>query len=91
MRVVIAGKRWQWLWWPFGPSDNDGECDPPTTPNKAIRVRNSLDRRDRQYRLMEVAIHEALHALNWHIDEETVTHGGEDIARLLWNLGYRRL
>jgi len=38
---------------------------------------------------LETAIHEALHACNWHKSEEYVTQTASDIARFLWNVGYR--
>lgn len=89
--ITIDGKRWHWKWWHFGRGDADGACDAPTQTHKAIRVRDSLQRPERQKRLMVVAIHEAMHALAWHVDEQHVTTGAEDIADLLWKLGYRRM
>ena len=38
---------------------------------------------------LETAIHEALHACNWHTREELVEVSAKDIARFLWRLGYR--
>lgn len=89
--VELGGKRWRWVWHPFGRSAIDGECDSPQKVGKAIRVRNSLNHPSRQERLLEVAIHEALHAIAWPIDEQLVRDGTEDIARLLGKLGYRRM
>ena len=88
--ITIDGKRWTWRWYPFGRGDADGTCDPPDRPHKEIRVRNSLNKPARQRRLLEVAIHESMHAMSWPLAEETVTRGAEDIAELLWRLGYRR-
>ena len=90
MIVTINGRRWALRWWPFGRGATDGECDSPGKARKEIRIRNSLNRPDRQKRLMEVAIHESLHALHWGLDEGIVESGAEDIAALLWKLGYRR-
>lgn len=39
---------------------------------------------------LETAIHEALHACNWHASEELVEMTARDIARFLWRLGFRR-
>jgi len=39
---------------------------------------------------LEVLIHEALHAANWDLDEAAVQETAEDIAKILWKLGYRR-
>ena len=88
--VTINGKRWRFRWHAFGREKSDGDCDNPNTAGKEIRVRNSLRRPERQRRLLEVSVHEALHALNWHISEESVGQGAEDIANLLWKLGFRR-
>ena len=38
---------------------------------------------------LETAIHESLHACNWHAKEELVEVTAKDIARFLWRLGYR--
>ena len=39
---------------------------------------------------LETAIHEALHACNWHAKEKLVEITAKDIARFLWRLGFRR-
>jgi hypothetical protein len=36
------------------------------------------------------AIHEALHACNWHSSEVMVDQTSTDIGRFLWRLGYRK-
>ena len=38
---------------------------------------------------LETAIHEALHCCNWSASEEKVESTARDVARFLWNLGYR--
>lgn len=46
--------------------------------------------RDLQQRIgLETAIHEALHACSWRSTEQKVESTARDIARFLWNLGYR--
>lgn len=40
--------------------------------------------------MLDTLIHEAMHAARPEIDEEAVATASRDIARLLWNLGYRR-
>lgn len=83
---TLRGKRYRVeLVRKLGP--NDGECDKPTKPGKAIRIVSSL----KGERGMEVVIHEALHACAWDWDEEAVTETAHDITRLLWRLGYRRV
>lgn len=83
MRIRILEKFWQLR---FAPNlANRGDCDPPTRPNKEIRVRSTLSGEER----LEVLIHEMLHAAGWHIDERFVEEFACDAARALWRLGYR--
>lgn len=85
MRVVLHGRHWNLTFVPnLGP--NRGVCDSPTTPGKAIKIQSGLKGEE----LLEVLIHEALHACAWNLDEDAVTVTAEDIARMLWKLGYRR-
>jgi len=67
--------------------DARGDCDAPTTKNKTIRISNSLLPQEE----LEVTIHEALHAADWYKDEEWITPVADDIARLLYNLGWRKV
>ena len=64
----------------------DGDCDSPDTKNKQIRVSKKLSPK----RELEVLIHEAIHAELFLLDEDTVSRSAEDLAALLWRLGYRR-
>lgn len=84
MLVTLANRRWRLLFANPG-NGNDGICDPPSTPHKAIRIRPSLSRYPT--RLAEVVIHECLHAEGWPLDEDFVTQAAEDIARVLDRLG----
>lgn len=87
MRVRILGKFWDFVRVPGNLLRGaDGDCDPPSAKGKRIRVWDKLNGE----RELAVTIHEALHAADWHKDEEWVEQVGEDIARLLWRLGYRR-
>lgn len=83
MRVKILGKVWNLR---FAPNmANRGDCDPPTTRGKEIRILSSLRGEER----LEVVIHELVHAAGWHIDEGFVAGFARDAARALWRLGYR--
>lgn len=83
MNLHLCGRRWRLV---FVPRLNaDGECDPPDTVSKAIRIAKRL----RGQRLLEVLVHEMLHACGWPIDEQFITRAAEDIGRNLWRLGYR--
>lgn len=61
----------------------DGNCD--TDAKYWLIVERDLSKRIG----LETAIHEALHACNWSKSEESVTITARDLARFLWNLGYR--
>ena len=61
----------------------DGNCD---TDSKYWII---LERDLKQRIGLETAIHEALHACSWSTKEEKVTQTARDIARFLWNLGFR--
>lgn len=39
---------------------------------------------------LEILIHEILHAANWDLDEHAIQETAEDLANILWKLGYRR-
>jgi hypothetical protein len=66
-------------------SDAHGECDPPNTVRKEIRILKGLKNLDR----LETILHECIHAADWKWDEETVSQLGKDLSSLLWDLGYR--
>lgn len=84
MQVVLCGKRWTLRHLTL--SDASGECDGPHIRNKEIRIDNRL----RGQEQLEVYIHEAMHAIDWKLDEEHVTTSSHDLARMLWKLGYRK-
>lgn len=65
----------------------DGDCDPPDTKNKKLRVYHGLT----GCRELEVNIHEAMHACLWDLDEDAVDETSTDLARYLWRLGYRKV
>jgi hypothetical protein len=50
-----------------------------------------LDERLEGEEHLEVLLHESLHALQPHHDEETVARDAVNLARILWVDGYRRL
>ena len=84
MIVLVNGKRWNMV---FAPTPGcDGECDPPTTKGKQIRLPARLKRDQR--RLLTVILHECLHASDWTKDETWVESTAEDLARALWKTGF---
>lgn len=83
LHAVIMGKRWSVVFEPL--RKERGYCESPETPNKKIVVDSRLTGEER----LEVIIHEAKHAGGWYRSEEYVTQEAQDLARLLWRLGYR--
>jgi hypothetical protein len=63
---------------------NDGYCYDPE--NRRILIHNKLTPK----RELEVVIHEALHAADWHKDESWVKVVAKELSQMLWRLGYRR-
>lgn len=64
-----------------------GDCDPPTKKNKAVRLNKEIDGQD----LMEAVLHECGHGRWWDMDEDAIAGFAEDMTRLLYRLGYRRV
>jgi hypothetical protein len=85
MRVRLGGRYWQLR---FVPNlNNYGEVEHgDTADTRIIRVRIKQG----QEEMLDTLIHEAMHAARPELDEDAVATASRDIARLLWNLGYRR-
>jgi hypothetical protein len=79
MRHKIRGKIWNVRRVP-NLGNARGSCDPPTKPNKEIKILSSL----RGQEFLEVLLHEILHAALWDLDEEAVSETAEDAARAIW-------
>jgi hypothetical protein len=84
MRVKVGNKYWNLLFTELD-EETGGECDSPDTNGKQIRIATDLKKQDE----LEVIIHELLHAADWSKDEEWVEVIADDIARILWKLGWR--
>jgi hypothetical protein len=70
----------------FTTGEVDGVCTAPSPDNKpVIVIAAPLDKK----RGMEVAIHEALHALNFDKQEANVDRTAKGLASFLWKLGFR--
>jgi hypothetical protein len=90
MHITVNGKRWKLEFVP--PRElrhtRGGIIDGPTIPNKRMLLSRALKRHPA--RLMEITIHELLHASAWSMDEEWVAQTAKDISRVLTNLGFTR-
>ena len=83
---IFLGKRYRVQFLPKLRDNNDGETEPPGRKGKTIRLRKGMADDD----LLETAIHEAIHACLWTVDEDTVGDMALDIARFLTRLGFRK-
>jgi len=84
MRIKIGNKYWNLIFTELD-EETGGECDSPDTNGKEIRIATDLKKQDE----LEIIIHELLHAADWAKDEEWVEVIADDIARVLWKLGWR--
>lgn len=64
-----------------------GDCDSPRRKNPEIRISSSLEGEEE----LEVLLHECLHAAYWDLSEEAVCDPAVDIAKVLWDWGYRKV
>ena len=86
MRVRICGHVWDVQ--EVSPSrakrfGGKGVCN---RVRRTVRVNANLPDR----KSLDTVIHELLHAAEWNMSEEWVTSTADDIARVLWRLGWRR-
>ena len=63
-----------------------GDCDHPDTKGKVIRILKGITGKE----LLRVYIHEAWHAIDKDMSEESVSEASEDMTNFLWKLGYRK-
>lgn len=83
--IRLGNKRWRLREVDALPAKRRGDCDDPQTPRKQIRLLASLQGRDR----LEILLHEFFHALAWDLDESWVEVSARDVAKILYDLGYR--
>lgn len=85
--IRLNGEQWNLTFADLEDHPNDGYCDDPKTKRRRIWVHEGLKNR----RELEVLIHEMLHAVDWHKDEDSfIKPVARDIAKVLWSLGFRR-
>jgi len=70
----------------YDPGEIDGLCDSPIGQGPTLRVFADLNTR----KGLETVIHESLHAEGWAKTEQVVERTAQEIASLLWRLGYRK-
>jgi hypothetical protein len=73
----------------YEPKDFDfpvnGCCSDPRKNNREIHIKPD----QKEKILLEILIHEGIHASQWHTSEEYVDKTGKDLADFLWKIGFR--
>ena len=62
----------------------DGGCDPPDNLDKCIQIGPKLP----EPILLETAIHEALHATLWVVEEQAIDVTARDVASFVRRIGF---
>lgn len=87
-RVQINGRRWRIRLVPARQLARDalGDCDHPPGPSPTIRVRRNLSQR----LMLEILLHECLHASRPELDETAISITAQECAKVLYAFRYRR-
>ena len=83
--IQIRRKRWTLFSHEQSGRNTFGECDPVGAKKKQISVKPNIAGVD----ALDTLIHEMLHAAMPDIAEEVVYQTASDLAKVLWDLGYR--
>jgi len=84
MRLTIGGRYYRLKWVDeIDGGKTFGECDPPDSKEKEIRIVRTL----RGEKRVETIIHECLHACHWDMDENWVSSSTQEIAHVLESTG----
>lgn len=83
--INIRRKRWTLFSHEQSGRHTFGECDPVNARNKQISVKPKVV----GVAALDTLIHEMLHAAMPDIVEEAIYETASDVARVLWDLGYR--
>lgn len=88
--LKILGKVWS-LEYPAKrlPPDRWGDCDSPETPKRKIRIHKDIDVNSKQF--LNIFLHEYTHAGEFTKDESWVKEFSDDLTKILWKMGYRKV
>lgn len=87
---LINGVRWLWRYTRLK-GQAVGWAQWPDKRNPHLDKKVLIDERLKGRARLNTEIHEYLHAANPTLSEEHVTQQGDDLSRILWALGYRRM
>jgi hypothetical protein len=83
---VFMGNKYRVFETPSKPKNILGVCEPPTAKNRKMEIPIGYGPN-----ILNVQIHEGIHACAFILDEPTVDRMSSDIARLLWRIGWRNV
>ncbi len=89
MKIVVMGEKWELKMTAHGLGPNEyGECpDPRDKKSQPIKIRPGMSPRQE----LDTVIHELLHAGAYKLlSEEWVNEFAQDVARVLWKMGWRK-
>ena len=86
MKIRLRGKWWKVLFKPL--AKQGGKYVWGTIDMDARTI--TFHSKAKGQNLMDVVIHEGLHACFWDIDEEAIDQSAQDITRLLVKLGFKQ-
>lgn len=78
-RIRIDGRRWLLVVGVRNLRDRWGDCDPPDSKRRRIRVADQA----RGTAFVDTLIHELIHARWWHLDETEVTEFAAEVTAVL--------
>lgn len=85
MRVTIRKKRWELVFRNLDKDERWAYCEAPHEKGKEIVIDSGLHGAHR----LSCLVHEILHSACWDLDEDAVQSAADDLAKILWRLGYR--
>ena len=86
MRIIILGRFWNLKFVP-NLGKYMGLCEDPTNKNRTIKIQKGLTK----FQELQTILHECGHAINYKMfDEEFIEEVSTNIAKILWDLGYRK-
>lgn len=85
--IIINGNKYREKLLFGGPVNYRGQCD---EPGEDAEIRINMHQTEQE--ILDTFIHEYLHASDWeNLSEEYVSVTARDIAKALWEKGYRRV
>ena len=82
----FVGRKYELIWMDVPADELYGNCSPPWDKPRQIKVNMNLT----PEHTLEILIHEAWHASDWHAPEWLITQASKDMAKFLTAQGYTK-